>query len=311
MYGVTELSRRFLCVDIGGTSTKAGILQTDGNLVFVDSIPSLPHIEDYFQSLVRLIRSVRERAEGQGLQTVSEMGVSLAGFLDDARTHLVYNPNLSWLENFPLRHRLSKVFPDLQLELEVDSNAAALAEYHLGSGRGARRFLCVTCGTGLGVGMVVDGQPLRFAYGCLGDIGHVIIKRDGPPCSCGGIGCAEAIISAPNLARQYRELTGMDESATLRTVIERANAGDRQAMDVIRNAGEWLGVAVASMANILFPDRIAIAGGLSSALDLLAEPTRRVFQESASIIARSRTTLEIATLKSNASLVGAAWPFWK
>jgi glucokinase len=307
----TELfSRPVLCVDIGGTSTKAGILEMDGHLKFVDSIPSGPHIQAYFEALLRLIRQARERTHVSHRQPVAEMGISVAGFLDDARTRMVYNPNLNWLENFPLRDRICEAFPELRVELEVDSNASAMAEYRLGSGRGVRRFLCVTCGTGLGAGMVVDGRPLRFAYGCMGDIGHVIVKRDGAPCTCGGRGCAEAMISAPALAERYRSRAGVHENVTLRNVIEAANAGDQHAMDVIHEAGEWLGVALASMANALLPDHITIAGGLSAALDLLVEPANRVFRDSASIIARSHTTLAIATLRSTASLVGAAWPFW-
>ena len=308
--GTEAFSRPILCVDIGGTSTKAGILERDGDLKFVDSIPSVPHIQTYFEALVRLINQVREQTHVSRQQPVVEMGISVAGFLDDARTRLVYNPNLNWLEDFPLRDRICKAFPDLRVELEVDSNASAMAEYLLGSGRRARRFLCVTCGTGLGVGMVVDGRPLRFAYGCIGDIGHVIVKRNGPLCTCGGRGCAEAMISAPALAERYRSHADIHENVTLRNVIEAANAGEQRAMDVIHEAGEWLGVALASMANILLPDHITIAGGLSAALDLLVEPADRVFRDSASIIARSHTTLAIATLRSTASLVGAAWPFW-
>jgi glucokinase len=237
------------------------------------------------------------------------MGVSVAGFLDDERTRLVYNSNLLWLENLPLRERLCTAFPDVHVELEVDSNAAAVAEYRLGTGRGSRRFLCVTCGTGVGVGMTVDGAPLRFAYGCLGDMGHVVVQKDGPLCTCGGRGCAEALISAPVLAEKFKIAAGLADPVTLRHVIEAARTGDPLAISILTAAGEWLGVAMASMANILFPDRIAIAGGLSAAGELILEPAERVFRYSASEAASSRTTLDIATLGSSASLVGAGLLF--
>ncbi len=300
------MAHPILCVDIGGTSTKAAILEPGGQLNFIHSIDTVPGVERYFGALVDLIRQVRNRAPD-----VSEMGISLAGFLDDGRTRLIYNPNIKWLENFPLQERFCRSFPDLRIELEVDSNAAAMAEYCLGSGREHRRFLCVVCGTGLGVGMSVDGAPLRFAYGCLGDIGHVIVDRNGNPCSCGGRGCAEAMIGAPALVDRFRSLAQLHEAVTLQTVIERAGAGDQRAAQVIVQAGEWLGVALASIANMLFPDHIAIAGGLSAAGDLLIAPASRVFQDLASTAVRQRATITRATLGPLASLSGAAWPFWR
>ena len=294
-----------LCVDIGGTSTKAGVLDHHGEMGLVESIATKPDAETYAGNLLALISMVRESAH------CKQMGVAVAGFLDAARTHLVYNSNIAWLEGFPLRERLSERFPDLAIELEVDSNAAMMAEYQLGSGRGSSRFLCLTAGTGLGVGLAVDGVPLRFAYGCLGDIGHVIVERDGPLCTCGGRGCAEMLVSAPYLAREYQMMKALPNEVTLRDVIQQAGAGDLAAVDVLARAGEWLGVAVASMSNIFFPDHIAIAGGLSAAEDLVLKPAERVFRESACLLARSKVTFTRATLGSMATLVGAAWPFWR
>ncbi len=298
-----------LCVDIGGTSTKAGLLATSGDLQFVDSIPSRPDAVHYFSQLLTLIRQTLNQAGEQSAPPPLEMGIAVAGFLDDDRTRLVYNPNLSWLENFPLRDRLSAAFPDLHIELEVDSNAAAMAEYRLGSGQGFYRFLCVTSGTGLGVGMIADGRPLRVAYGCLGDIGHVVVERDGPLCPCGGRGCAEIMVSAPVLAAQYRKVANLNQ-ATLRTVIDAAQGGDQQAVQILSVAGEWLGIAIASIANTFFPDHIAFAGGLSAAGVLVLEPAERTFQKHAAIAARSHTQMVTATLGASASLIGAASPFW-
>ncbi|MDQ2844470.1 MAG: ROK family protein [Acidobacteriota bacterium] len=300
-------NRSVLCVDIGGTSTKAGLVDVHGQVRFLDSIPTKPTSETYFQALAELIAKVQDHEHPP-----TRMGVAVAGFLDPERTRLVHNSNLSWLEGFPLRDRLAQRFPALAIELEIDSNAATMAEYSLGSGHGSHRFLCVTAGTGLGVGMTVDGVPLRFAYGCLGDIGHVIVLRNGPLCTCGGRGCAEVMISAPLLAQQYKTAAALlPHDVSLRDVIEAAQSGDGAAVSVLEQAGEWLGVALASFANIFFPDYIAIAGGLSAAGDLVLKPAERVFRECACELARSKATLAQAALGSTATLVGAAWPFWK
>ncbi|HSU32350.1 MAG TPA: ROK family protein, partial [Bryobacteraceae bacterium] len=242
-----------LCVDIGGTSTKAGVLNTSGEMQFLNSIPTKPDVESYVRNLVALIEQTIETAKSQH-QGMRQMGVAVAGFLDSARDHLVYNSNLPWLEGFPLRNTLAERFPAFAIELEVDSNAATMAEYRFGTAQNSRRFLCLTSGTGLGVGMTVDGVPLRFAYGCMGDIGHVIVLRDGPLCTCGGRGCAEIMVSAPVVAERYRTNAGIESEQSLRDVIEAAEAGNPAAIAVLREAGEWLGIAVASMANMLFPD---------------------------------------------------------
>lgn len=285
-----------LCVDIGGTSTKASVLASNGVLGAITTIPSQPPVEQYFENLLQLLAPAGP---------MRNIGVSVAGFLDSECNYLVYNPNLAWLEGFPLRTRLQQQFSQANIELEVDSNAATMAEYHFGSGNGSRRFLCATVGTGLGVGMVVDGEPLRFAYGCLGDIGHVIVKRDGPRCACGGRGCAEVMLSAPRVAERY------DPRATLRDVIAAAGQDDHRAKDVLHEAGEWLGIAIASIAHALFPDRIAIAGGLSEAGDHVLKPAERVFRESAGVLARSGVVFTKAALGSAAPLMGSAWPFWR
>jgi glucokinase len=294
-----------LCVDIGGTSTKIGLVSDLGETHSVRSIATLPDVETYFRHLTQLIESSLE-------PSITNMGVAVAGFLDEARTRLVYNSNLSWLEDFPLKERLAAQFPQLTIKLEVDSNAATLAEYHLGSGRGSHRFLCLTVGTGLGVGFAVDGEPVRFSYGCLGDMGHIILAPDGPICTCGGRGCAEALLSSNTLAAEFSALKASGgENGSLRDVILAAQSGDAQASAILQRAGRWLGLAVSSMANIFFPDHIAVAGGLSAAGDLVLGPAERVFRESACVLARSQANFTRATLGSMATLIGAAWPFWR
>jgi predicted NBD/HSP70 family sugar kinase len=297
-----------LCVDIGGTSTKAGLLNSAGRISSVDSIPTGPDWDQFAPALCGLIERTADKAVSDAKPR--RIGVAVAGFLDDDRTHLVYNPNLPWLQDVPLKSYLAERF-DIPIELEIDSNAACMAEYRFGFNEEPARFLCVTAGTGLGVGMTIDGQPLRFAYGCMGDVGHLIVDRYGPKCSCQGRGCAEAFVSAPTLAQRYRIATRDNGCGSLRDVIAAAERDDSTAVEILRDAGTALGVAIASMANIFFPDHIAIAGGLSAAGDFVMEPMRQTFLEVASKLARSRTKVSRASLGSNATLIGAAWPFWK
>jgi glucokinase len=303
------VNQSILCVDIGGTATKSAVLDSTGQLHFAASIATEPPADSYFRTLCLLMDRTRAAALAER-HRIAGMGIAVAGFLNHKRDRLLYNPNLSWLEQFPLRENLGRRF-DLPIELETDSNAACMAEHRFGSGRDSTRFLCVTAGTGLGAGLSVAGQPLRFAYGCLGDIGHIIVQPDGPVCYCGGRGCAEILVSAAALAKRFAERSGIGLPLTLRLVIDAADAADPVAIAVLREAGEALGIAIASMANILFPDRIAVAGGLSAAGDAVLRPAEKVFRESASILARSNVSFTRAALGPSATLIGAAWPFWK
>src|SRR5271165_654594 len=294
-----------VCVDIGGTSTKAGVVDSSGQLQLTKSIPTEPDVDSYFAALCRLIEQTDTASH-----TIGGIGVAVAGFLSSQRDRLVYNPNIAWLEGFPLLERLRSRFQQ-PVELETDSNSACMAEYLFGTGRQTQRFLCVTAGTGLGVGMAVAGQPLRFAYGCLGDIGHIIVQPNGPVCYCGGRGCAEILISAPALAERFAQQAGLFSEISLRDVIEAANQSNPVALSILKEAGEHLGIAIASMANTLFPDHIAVAGGLSAAGDSVLKVAEQVFRDSASILARSDVSFTRARLGPSATLIGAAWPFWK
>lgn len=292
---------RVLCVDIGGTSTKAGIVNARGELEFVDSIPTRPDAAAFVREICVLVhRTVR--AAGSTLNHFAGLGVAVAGFLDEDRNCFLYNSNIEWLEGFPLRDAVARCF-EIPLEVEIDSNAAAMAEWCFGSGRGSKRFLCITSGTGLGAGLVIDGHPLRFAYGCLGDIGHIIVQPNGPLCTCGGHGCAEIMVSAPAVAARFQQ------GATLRHVIDLARNKDSVAIRLLEETGEWLGIAAASMATTFFPDYIAIAGGLSEAGDPLMRGVQRGFDAHAGDFARSQATITRAELGARATLIGAAWPF--
>ena len=295
------MPERFLCVDIGGTSTKAGVVNPAGELAFLDSIPTRGPAENFVHEICELVNRTVS-ASSASITDFQGLGLAVAGFLDEQRNCFLYNSNIAWLEGFPLRDALASCLP-VPLALEVDSNAAAMAEWCFGSGRGSKRFLCITSGTGLGVGMIVNGHPLRFAYGCLGDIGHIIVQPNGPLCTCGGHGCAEIMVSAPAVAARFRE------GATLRQVIEAAQAHDAAATRLLKETGEWLGIAIASMATTFFPDHIAIAGGLSEAGDLLMHGVQRAFEAHAGDFARSHTTIARAELGARATLIGAAWPF--
>ena len=302
-------SQIVLSVDIGATSTKAAALASSGELHFISAIPTLPGADRFLNELLNLITQTADRVQSAYGPGLNKLGVAVAGFLDPSRSHLLYNPNIAWLEKVPLRDHIQRL-TNFDVQLEVDSNAAAIAEHRLGVGRGKSRFLCLTCGTGIGVGMVIDGKPLRFAYGCMGDAGHLVLQPDGPVCPCGGRGCAEILVSTVSLAATYQALTNARQPVSFRQLVAESANGDPAARSVLASAGEWLGIAAASLANTFFPDGIAIAGGLSAAGDVVLQAARRSFEQSASTLAKTTAELQLAKLGAQAPLIGAGGQFW-
>ncbi|HCC59573.1 MAG TPA: hypothetical protein DEQ47_20390 [Solibacterales bacterium] len=281
-----------LGVDIGGTHTKVALVEATG----AANLETFPTGADRVQLVARIKDAARRHAE-----PVRGAGVAVAGFLNAARDRLSYNPNLEWLVGFPLRDALADALGS-RILLEVDSNAACLGEYRFGAGRGSKRFLCLAAGTGLGGAMVVDGALLRFTGECIGDVGHVVVDASGPPCPCGGRGCAEALVSE----RTIVEAAGAGE--TLRDVIHNARQGHTQAAAALSQAGRALGIAMASLAQIFAPDRIALAGGLAEAEELVMPQAERSFQEAVNSEARAQVSIVKAALGWRAAVIGAAVP---
>jgi len=283
-----------LGIDIGGTSTKVALVGCGGETGAIETFPTGGETQ-------RLLARIRDAAHRCCGGASLPAGGAVAGFLDPARNRVLYNPNLQWLAGFPLKEALSQTL-DTEVTLEVDANAACLAEACFGAGRGAQRFLCLVCGTGVGGGMTIDGELLRFAGECIGDVGHVVVDRGGPRCSCGGRGCAEALAGAAAI------VAALPGAFTLRDVIERARHGDVQAVDALAAAGRALGIAAASLAQIFLPGRIGLAGGLAEAGELVLIPAAEAFRPAVNALARGQVEIVKAALGWRATLIGAAAP---
>lgn len=186
------------------------------------------------------------------------------------------------------------------VEVVPDLAAAALGESVHGSGRGVRRFLCVALGTGANAAAVVDGQPVVTAFGCLGDAGHVLVEPDGPVCACGGRGCLEAVASGWALERDARA-AGLEPGAPLTAAAE---AGDPVAGRLLARAGVALGRAISTWSVLVWPDLVAVAGGVSGAGELLLGPARDEVRRIAPPYVASRLRVERAALGEDATLTG-------
>lgn len=284
-------------VDIGATRTKLGIVGEDGAIVERATIRTSATGEPLVDGIASTLRPMLDAVAAKG-GSVRGVGVAVAGFLDPRRTAMVLNANLPALRDFPLRSTLEERL-GLDCVLEVDSNAAVVAEHRFGSGRGVSRLLGVTVGTGLGGGVIVNGELLRFTGGCAGDVGHIILDPTGRRCTCGARGCLEALVCSAAIA----ERSG---GRTARDAVSWARKGESWALDVLAVTGSWLGLGLASLAPIFAPDRIVVGGGIAAAGDALLEPARSSFRSHASPDFRERAELVGSAFGGWEGIVGAA-----
>lgn len=286
-------------IDIGGTATKIGIVAEDGSVVKSETIPTSPLGEPIalVDAIVLSLQPLLDAEKAAG-KSVAGVGVSVAGFLDSERSAMIQNANLPALRGFQLRRALEERL-SLECRLEVDSNAAVVAEYRYGAGRGATRLLGVTLGTGLGGGVIIDGELLHFTGECAGDLGHIILDPKGRACTCGARGCLEAMVSSAALS----ERAG---GRPVREIVSEARRGDPLALKSLAETGWWLGLGLASLSPMFSPDRIVIGGGISAAGDALLNSVRSSYRVHASPGFREKTRIIGSSFEGWEGMIGAA-----
>ena len=286
-------------IDIGGTRTKIGIVAEDGHVLERSAIATTTGgeptqlVEAIGAAVTPLLRSAASRWSLE--RTV---GVSVAGFLDASHSMMYGNANLPALCDFGLQQALEGRL-DRTCLLEVDSNASALAEFRHGAGRDSRRFLGVTVGTGVGAGVIIDGELLRYTGECAGDLGHIIVAPNGRACTCGAHGCLEAMVCSAALV----ERAGGQH---VRAIVESAHKGDDKAIRAIEETGRWLGLGLASLSPLFAPDTIAVGGGVGAAGERLLDAARASYRDHAATEHRDRVRISGSSFQGWDGIIGAA-----
>jgi glucokinase len=302
-------------VDIGGTKVAAGVVDEHGKILarVRRDTPS----QDPEKTEEVIAACIRELAQDHAVEAV---GLGAPGFVDEARSTVLFAPNLAW-RNAPVRAVIEQR-TGLPVVLENDANAAAWGETRFGAGHGERFTVTLTIGTGLGGGAVVGGELLRGAFGIAAEVGHLILVPDGRLCGCGLKGCWEQYASGRALVREAQERAdrspegaaqllalgdGRAESITGLQVTRAARQGDPVAMESFRSIGAWLGEGMADLAAVLDPRVFILGGGVSEAGELLAAPAREAFE--AHLTARDHRPIaevRVAELGQDAGLIGVA-----
>jgi glucokinase len=302
-------------VDVGGTKVLGGVVDDDGQVLERAKVATPTSDPDAIASAIAsLVDDLRSR------HAVEAVGIGAAGFIDVARANVMFAANLIWRDE-PLKDRVSKLI-DLPIFVENDANCHAWAEARFGAGRGERDLVCAIIGTGIGGGIVLDGNLYRGGFGVAAEIGHYRVVPGGRLCGCGNHGCWEQYASGSALVREARELArdapismptlleavgGDIDKITGPDVTEAARRGDTGALQSFAIVGRWLGEGLADMAEILDPTCMLIGGGVSDAGELLFAPARAAFAATFSGGAyRPHPVIVGAQLGSSAGLVGAA-----
>jgi len=302
-------------VDIGGTKIAAGVVDQEGRIV-ASTRRDTP-AEDPSKTLDAIADAIRELTSKH---VCIGVGLGAAGFVDEKRSTVMFAPNLAWRDEH-LRTSLERML-ELAVVVENDANAAAWAEARFGAARGESHAVVLTVGTGIGGGIVIDGELVRGRYGVAAEVGHLNVVPDGRRCGCGLQGCweqygsgsaleqdaQEQAVVSPAMAVELLKLAdGRAENITGEMVTQAAKAGDVAALWCFDELGKWLGRGIAQLAAILDPGVFVIAGGVSAAGELLLARTETVFHKYLTGRGHRPTAeVRIAELGPDAGIVGAA-----
>lgn len=302
-------------VDIGGTKILGGVVDETGEIVEELRVESpATDVEAIEKAVIDLVGRLRERHE------IEAVGVGAAGYVDKSRSIVMFAPNIAW-RDVDLKAELEDG-TGLPVVIENDANVAAWGEFRFGAGHDVDDLLLVTVGTGVGGGVVLDGELFRGAFGVGAEIGHLRVVPNGLLCGCGNLGCLEQYGSGSALVREARraaaggsllarhllDLAGGEvEAITGPMITEAARGGDPFSIEQLADLGRWLGEGLASLAAVLDPAVIVLGGGVSEAGELLLGPVRQAF--GANLTGRGHRPLaEVrrARLGNRAGLIGAA-----
>jgi glucokinase len=307
-------------IDIGGTNTKFGVVDRIGNIHAETNISTCDYknFDDFIIAIKDVITGFEKSIEG-----VEIIGIGIGAPNGNHKTKLIaFAANLPWEGELAIVEKLQRHFPRICIALDNDANAAAIGEMVYGGAAKMRDFLFVTLGTGLGSSFIANGEMIYGYDGLAGELGHVIIDRNGRQCGCGRCGCLETYVSATGIKRTVFELLATSNSKSVfrhknfneikaTDISEAALNGDEIAKKAFEQTGETLGIALANAIAITTPEAIFLAGGLAKAGDLILKPTVKAFEENVLKFWKTKVKILLSELQDkDVSILGSASLAW-
>ena len=314
-------------IDVGGQTTKLGVVDARGNILYQSVISSLQtELDSYVDELATAIKDLIGQSENDG--TIKGIGIGAPNG-NYYKGTIEFAPNLKWAydgNGKPMVIFLANMLRDktgIPVAITNDANAAAVGEMTYGVAKGMKDFIMITLGTGVGSGIVIDGKVVYGHDGFAGELGHTVIVRDGRQCNCGHKGCLETYTSAVGVARTAREfLAERDEPSLLRSldpekitskdIYDAARQGDRLALEIFGFTGKIMGEAFADFVAFSAPEAIILFGGLARSKEFLTEPILKSMNENLLQMWKGKVRLLYSTLKdSDAAILGASALAWE
>jgi glucokinase len=293
------VTERAIGIDVGGTKIAAGVIDREGRIQRrVERRTPADSRDEFLELLDEIVDELR-------IEGVEAIGFGLPSTIDQRTGRVVGSVHVP-LNDFDFRDHAAERF-SIPVALDNDGNAAAIAEWKIGAGRGASHMIMLTLGTGVGGGLILDGKPYRGWVGAGAEIGHMVLEYGGEPCggNCTGHGHFEQVSSGRAADRKAVELLGPD--ATGRELVGAARQGNQEALEAVREIGRKLGAALGSLVNIFNPELIVIGGGFSQARDLFLEPALETMKVESLPPGRDLVRVVPALLGPDAGLVGAGF----
>ncbi|MDY2981667.1 MAG: ROK family protein [Fusobacterium sp.] len=306
-------------VDIGGTNTKIGIVSSEGRIVAKESIKTLS-MEGVESTLKRIWASIKGLLEKNEINYEDLLGVGM-GIPGPVREQEI----VGFFANFPWEKNLNiaKLFRNIsgkETKLENDVNVIALGEARHGAGRGAKTSVTIALGTGIGGGIYIDGKIISGFNGAGGEVGHMKLVKDGKLCGCGQKGCFEAYASATGIEREaisrlkvnktnklYQKLNGEIDKVETKDVFDCAKEGDAFSLDIVDYEAEYLAMGIGNVLNLINPEKIILAGGVSLAGDILLDRVKEKLPKYAmSVAIENGFSIELGILGNDSGIYGAS-----
>lgn len=303
-------------IDVGGTNVKIALVDENGNIAYSNTVPT--HAEMGLNYTIENIKqAIKDLISETHVENLEGIGFDFPGQIDYKNGIVKLAPNIPGWVDIPIAKIIEDEF-HVPVKIDNDVHCAALGELKYGAGQGCENFICMTVGTGIGSGIVLDGKLIRGATNVAGELGHIkLTMHEGELCGCGDYGCLEAYASGPSIVKmaqdyinggkstKYKEMAAGNE-ITPYIVSEAAKLGDPVAQRIFTKTGEYIGFGLVSVINLLNPEKIIIGGGVAGAGDILFDPIRKVIKERAMKVAGSAVEIVPAKLGNNAGVIGAS-----
>ncbi len=312
------VSKRYkIGVDVGGTNVKVALVDKTGSIVYSDTVPTRAEM-GYEYTISNIIKAIKDLMKDSKVakENIDGIGFGFPGQIDCDNGIVRLAPNIPGWVNIPIADIVSNEF-GIPVKVDNDVRCAALAELNFGAGKGAKNMICITVGTGIGSGLILNGKLVRGASNAAGELGHIKLQMEGGPiCGCGDTGCLEAFASGPAIvalaeeyikggkSTKYRELANPDITPYI--VAESAKQGDVVAKKIFEIVGNYIGIGLASVVNLLNPEKVVIGGGVADAGDLLFTPIKEALKKRAMPIQGAAVEIVHAELGNTAGVIGAS-----